>query len=1224
METYPYTRFRELLYDTLSTEDIERCLVSVGFKDWFNTHRRLLRIADSYHVRPDLAEMLPYLMLMLEGTANPDAVIVSLERFLNQSANPQAVMQTLANNPRTIDILVRLFAGSQFLTEILLHHPEYFTQLVTLPHLVAHKSTVQLRAEIKALTATSQPAGPDSEMDLLRQFQRRELLRIGVCDLLDLFDLPVVTSQLSNLADSLVNASLDLASAQTRCSAEGFAVLAMGKLGGGELNYSSDIDLLFVARENADAYRSLGEKLIDILTQMTSEGFLYRVDMRLRPWGRSGTLVTAYSGYLKYLETHARLWEKQALLKARIIAGDEETGTTLLQAVSPMLFETDPQTIRTDVYRMKRQTERILHQRGQSWGEVKLGEGSIRDVEFVIQYLQMAHGSAHPGIRSGNSFAALDLLRAHELLLPYEYRILREGYVFLRTVEHHLQMMHYRQTHSLPKSDVALAHLARRLGFVGEDSAAQFLDRYTQHRQAIRALYLHHLRGDTMDIPGTPHKIQDDTAHITRMDASYTTVFSQDEIRRHTDMAMHLDYDNLVEIHTIAREGGQWIVTIVAFDYPGELSLICGLLFVFGFSIEQGHVYTYESLASGDQSAERTTRKKIVDTFTVSSVKGRVDREYWQHYTSELKSLLKMMDDGQQRHARGYLAKRVGAAMQTMPEITIALYPIDIELDNACAEGYTELRISSQDTIGFLYEFTNALALNHIYISRMHVHSEGGRIQDVLYVTDAHGQKITATEKQRELRAATVMIKHFTHLLPHTPNPEAAMVHFSEFITQLFRQPNWPDEIASLENPEVLNGLARLLGLSEFLWDDFLRMQHSNLFPVVRDVDALNTMKNKNQLQAELESTLSHVHNGPQALSQAANWGKVLNAFKDREMFRIDMRHILGHTQEFDEFSEELTALAEVVVNATYHLCHEDLRAIHGFPCLDNGTISEMSVCALGKFGGRELGFASDIELLFIYSGNGKTTGPNVITTAEFYEKVVQSFVSSIEAKREGIFEIDLRLRPYGRSGSMAVSLEGFRRYFMPGGPAWAFERQALVKLRPIAGNEGLGTELMRLRDAYDYAGAPFDVTAMRAMRERQLRHLVAGGAFNAKYSPGGLVDIEYLVQALQITHGHDNPNLRQTNIRDAMQALVDAGILSAENTTMLRKAHTFLRWLIDGLRMVRGNAKDLTVPMDDEEAFSFLAQRMRYGKNVEKLRDDLVLYTSAVQDLNTNILGAV
>ena len=103
----------------------------------------------------------------------------------------------------------------------------------------------------------------------------------------------------------------------------------------------------------------------------------------------------------------------------------------------------------------------------------------------------------------------------------------------------------------------------------------------------------------------------------------------------------------------------------------------------------------------------------------------------------------------------------------------------------------------------------------------------------------------------------------------------------------------------------------------------------------------------------------------------------MVNDFKDREMFRIDMRHILGHTAEFWEFSEELTALAEVVVNATFHLTAEDLRAVYGSPRLEDGSLAQMAVCALGKCGGRELGFASDIELMFIYSGNGKTDGPN-------------------------------------------------------------------------------------------------------------------------------------------------------------------------------------------------------------------------------------------------------
>jgi glutamate-ammonia-ligase adenylyltransferase len=279
-------------------------------------------------------------------------------------------------------------------------------------------------------------------------------------------------------------------------------------------------------------------------------------------------------------------------------------------------------------------------------------------------------------------------------------------------------------------------------------------------------------------------------------------------------------------------------------------------------------------------------------------------------------------------------------------------------------------------------------------------------------------------------------------------------------------------------------------------------------------------------------------------------------------------------------------------------------------------------VCALGKCGGREPGFASDIELMFVYAGNGQTTGPRVISTAEFYEKVVQTFVGAIQAKREGIFEIDLQLRPYGKAGSLAVSLEAFRRYYAPGGPAWAYERQALVKLRPIAGNAELGQQVVALRDAYVYTGQPFDATAMRAMRERQIRHLVAGGTLHPKYSPGGLVDVEYLVQGLQITHGARDPRLRATNIRQAMAALAEAGILSPDDYTQLRKAHTFLRWLIDALRVVRGNARDITVPPPDSEEFAFLARRLRYGGDVARLSDDLARYTTSVREMNARLLA--
>src|SRR5262249_24043684 len=151
---------------------------------------------------------------------------------------------------------------------------------------------------------------------------------------------------------------------------------------------------------------------------------------------------------------------------------------------------------------------------------------------------------------------------------------------------------------------------------------------------------------------------------------------------------------------------------------------------------------------------------------------------------------------------------------------------------------------------------------------------------------------IVDPQKQRELQAATVLIKHFTHLVPRSPNPEAALLHFRDFVGQLFTRPEWTSELASLETSGVLGAMAPLLGVSDFLWNGFRRMQHANLFPVVRNIDALAAARSRETLEAELQATLEQALM-PQARREA------LNAFKDREMFRVDMRHILGHIGDF-------------------------------------------------------------------------------------------------------------------------------------------------------------------------------------------------------------------------------------------------------------------------------------------------------------------------------------
>ena len=627
-----------------------------------------------------------------------------------------------------------------------------------------------------------------------------------------------------------------------------------------------------------------------------------------------------------------------------------------------------------------------------------------------------------------------------------------------------------------------------------------------------------------------------------------------------------------------------------------------------------GQVHTYEPQAAG---AESEARRKIVDVFKVRLAfpgrAGDVDT-LWSRYGSDLASLLKLLRSRRPQEAQGELAKRVAVALPQTSGAAPVLHPIDIHIDNEASDRYTVLRINAPDTVGFLYEFSNALALQDIHIAQVAVSSAGNRVHDTLYVTDAQGRKLSGAARQREIRAATVLVKHFTHLLPHSPNPETALHHFHEYLGELFQRPSWPDELASLEQPEVLDALARLLGVSDFLWDDFLRMQYANLFPVVQDVGALAHAKSKNDLQAELTAALQPAPQGRARLD-------ALNAFKDREMFRIDMRYILGRTADFGAFSRELTDLVEVVIGQAVAECSQEVTQHHGEPRDEQGQAIPVTICVLGKCGGYELGYASDIELMFIYAGSGRTDGARPVTASEYFEKLVVEFMQAIWARREGIFEIDLDLRPYGKAGSLSVSLESFRRYFAPGGAAWPYERQALLKLRPIYGDADLGRRVEELRDGYVYGGAAFDVAAMRAMRERQLRHLVTPGTFNVKYSLGGQVDAEYTVQALQMTYGRQYPELRLTNTRAAIAALTKRNLVSGQDAETLTEAHLFLQLLINALRVVRGNSRDLTIPPESSDEFAFLARRLGYGNDLARLRTDLTHHTSAVRRLSASLL---
>lgn len=1187
---------RMLMNDETAKVAFQEHLALLGFRDPEAVAERLRALVRG--VGADAAaETILQIVNLLSAAADPSAGIGDFERFTQRVADREGLYDFLSGNPRAVEMMVRLFTSSRYLTETLLRNP------ASLQELIQHRQLADLKSReefFEKAISVSRPAGSTvTDLNALRRFQRYEILRIGACDLFGLIDLRSATVQLSLLADSLVQACLVLAATDLQADPEMLTVLAFGKLGGEELNYSSDIDLVFLTDRKPAEAMPLAQRLIKAMQDPTAEGFLYRVDVRLRPWGRSGELVTTIPSYLDYIQSNAELWEKQALLKARVVAGKKSVGTTFLKRAEPLIYSGTPRDIRTAVRQAKDRIEAELRRKGREWGEVKLGTGSIRDVEFVVQALQLVHGTTLRHVRSPNTLDGLVRLTDAGVLQADEYRRLTDGYVFLRTIEHALQLMHNQQEHMMPTDRRELLSLAHRLDFSSID---QLLIHYEAHRSSIRSIFEKYLSDEQAlkaVAPASPT-----VAPSRPAIQSYESFFTKDEQRRHRSLLAQVEPEQPVRVVAEPGDDGLWRVTVLGHDCPGELSMMCGLMFAYGFDIVTGFVSTERRSTGRDRGPCR-----FVDVFSVRTELDVVLPVVWQRYENDLADLVRMAQSGMGDVAQGRLAKRVADALEGVPVNPSKPVPLDVRIDNDAHETATVLYIRGDDTIGFLYELTNALTLSEVNIEQVQISAEEGLASDILLVTDARrGGKLMDPARLQELQAAIVLIKHFTHLLPGAPDPTAALMHFRSFLRDLFQRPDWFEQLSSLEQPEVLSALARLLGVSDFLWEDFLRLQYANLFPILRDMAGLELAKTSDQLEVELKTDL-------QSASTSEGRRLVLNEFKDRELFRIDMRHILGRCGGIETFGREMTDLAEVVIRTTITLCESELFSRFGHPQGPGKNPSRLAVCALGKCGGRELGFASDIELMFIYEAEGFTDGRESVSNADFYARLVEGVCHTIRARSEGVFKIDLRLRPYGRSGSLAVSLDSFHQYFHLDGPAWPYERQSLVKLRPIAGDTDFGDMLTKVRNQIVYSGRPVDFSAIRAMRERQVRHLVGADSFNAKLSPGGLVDLEYLVQALQISHGKDIPQLRTTNTRDALQSLARVGLMEGAEHARLDEAYSFLRNVIESLRMVRGDSRDLAVPALKSAEFESLARRMGYGGNWQRLQNDLSRHTQAVTD---------
>lgn len=444
------------------------------------------------------SKFMPLFRKQLLITPDPERALNNFLRFI-ASGFTSSILRDFFNNPVLLGIALTLFGHSQYLADILVRSPELLHWLTATTAL----TDARIREDyIRSALSTIAPfERVETKMDALKRFQRREILRISARDILKEADLQTITRELSWLADCIVSAVLsvgleDLNRRLAHDFRSTFCVVGLGKLGGSELNFSSDIDLMFVYDEDGDLdfgveriysyheyYCRLAEFIVRRLSEHTDEGHLYRTDMRLRPDGAAGPLAMSRQGYLHYYESRGELWERQMLLKARIVAGEEEIGEKFLNDLRPFVY---PKTVlldpREEILAIKKRIETGV----QDKVNVKLSKGGIRDIEFVVQALQMLQSNAGGDWKTSNTLNGIEKLSGRSLLTAKESRQLREGYEFLRQVEHRLQLLHGTQTHELPVNKEELSLLGRRLGF---HSTRAFETKLGNVQRQVRKIY---------------------------------------------------------------------------------------------------------------------------------------------------------------------------------------------------------------------------------------------------------------------------------------------------------------------------------------------------------------------------------------------------------------------------------------------------------------------------------------------------------------------------------------------------------------------------------------------------------------------------------------------------------------------------------------------------------------------------------------------------------------
>jgi glutamate-ammonia-ligase adenylyltransferase len=506
-------------------EGIEPLLREMRFADM---HRVLINLR-RLHRQENMGDNLPKLLSLCASSPDPDLALNGFESVVSASGS---VLGSLLEDGWALGTLAAAFALSPYFTTLLVRNPHSLRWLFCEGGINVQRDGSDF---LIALQAFAEPIQDFADLCAkLRRFKQREVLRIGLRDLGGKAPFEELAQELSDLA----SACLDLAcrfcyamlvgeygrtlvrDASERGDLSGFVILGMGKLGGRELNFSSDIDLQYlhesdeeeseagsrvdsVGRISRDAFFvKLAELITRAMGDITDEGFVFRMDLRLRPHGKSGSITNSLRGAELYYESWGDTWERAALIKARPVAGDIELGEEFLKRVEPFVYRRYLDfTAIEEIQRLKARLERDrTGTRGRF--NLKYMLGGIREIEFFVQALQLIYGGKFPVLRKSNTLRTLEELEATGIIRAEDHHILREAYITWRTLEHRVQMVHNGQTHTLPEAPEDLARLAKAMGYLGPHPGETLRADLTRRAGTVREITQRLFSRPPVAIPG--------------------------------------------------------------------------------------------------------------------------------------------------------------------------------------------------------------------------------------------------------------------------------------------------------------------------------------------------------------------------------------------------------------------------------------------------------------------------------------------------------------------------------------------------------------------------------------------------------------------------------------------------------------------------------------------------------------------------------------------------